>query len=97
MYPPDYEVMFRLWHPAMPAADIVRVLRVTPEWGWTRGEQRRTPKGRVLDGGRKDTYLTMALKNSKRHGPAQAVELHSNRLLAHRAFLRRFVKSGGRT
>lgn len=94
MRPSQYDVKLRFWHPKRRIEEIVKTLRLKPEWGWNQGDPRRTPRGKVLEGLRLDSYLTIDVKGH-RDGPAAAVERQTKRLASRRRLLRAFARSGG--
>lgn len=51
-------VSLRASHPVMQASDIVECVGLPLKAGWTKGDVRTTPKGRVLDGNREQSYCT---------------------------------------
>jgi hypothetical protein len=88
-------ISLRLSHPAIAPAAIVKHIGRTPRFSWGVGEKRRTPKGTLLTGIRKETYCCFQLPV---HGRSLADDVE--RILVHdlarqKRFFREFVTTGG--
>ncbi|WP_298871877.1 DUF4279 domain-containing protein [uncultured Bradyrhizobium sp.] len=83
-------------HPEIDLAEVCRRLELTPSVIWRAGDERRTPKGRRLDGVRSDSYCSIELGPSTRSPPAKRIESALALLRPHRRILRKLVSTGGR-
>lgn len=54
---PHYRVSLRITHPSIRADEISRQLDLPADISWSSGDERRTPKGSLLKGTRKESYF----------------------------------------
>jgi hypothetical protein len=59
---PLFSIALRIWHPALPAKDVVSRIGLPVQFINSVGEQRRTPKGQLLEGVYTQTYCCFELK-----------------------------------
>ena len=52
----SHELSIRISHPLLDPDEVSRVLGFSPEYAWRTGDERRTPKGTLLQGTRKEGY-----------------------------------------
>ncbi|MEH2486928.1 DUF4279 domain-containing protein [Bradyrhizobium sp. AZCC 2230] len=83
-------------HPEIDLAEVCNKLGLTPSVIWKAGDERRTPKGRRLEGIRPDSYCSIDLGPSRRVAPAERIESALTLLQPHRRTLRKLVSTGGR-
>ena len=51
-----FDISLRVRHPSIAPEKITEALGVEPKHSWKAGQQRRTPKARLLTGNNRDTY-----------------------------------------
>jgi uncharacterized protein DUF4279 len=96
MNPFTYSVSFRIWHPHMNPLEISAKLSLTPETSWTAGELRSSPKGKVLEGKRRETYWSHILAHRPDTELADCLETFTQSLEPHAEYLKQIRENGGR-
>ncbi|MBB4395465.1 DUF4279 domain-containing protein [Bradyrhizobium sp. ERR14] len=93
-----YRAQVSLWlkHPTRDLLPVCKTLGLEPETIWKRGDERRTPKGRLLGGKRDSSYCSIDLGPTSRKTVARQIEAALERLQPHRAVLRRLSSTGGK-
>jgi hypothetical protein len=91
-----FSVTLRCHHPNWDPNDISAQLGMTPDVRWKAGEERRTPKGQVLDGQNKSSYWCSPELGGSWDDPPKALMDHLEMLESNRAFIEGFVATGGR-
>jgi Domain of unknown function (DUF4279) len=89
------KLSLHIWHPSRDLAGVCRTLRSKPKNIWKKGDQRRTPKGKALEGVREESYCTIEFGAISQVSLSRQIERALVRLKPHRAALRRLRASGG--
>jgi hypothetical protein len=66
-----------------------------PSLTWKVGERRCTPRGKILDGYRRDSYWCSEKLTGFQDDPSQALIEHIEALERKRAFIEKFIAAGG--
>jgi len=82
-------------HPERDLTAICDELGLAPKFTWKAGDQRRTPRGNLLEGIRPSSYCSIDLGPTRRVSLARQIETTLGLLQPHRRMLRRFSSSGG--
>ena len=82
-------------HPERDLTAICDELGLAPKFIWKAGDQRRTPRGNLLEGIRPSSYCSIDLGPTRRVSLARQIETALGLLQPHRRMLRRFSSSGG--
>jgi len=91
-----YRLSFRLSHPRMPVDHISRRLGSKPRWGWTAGDARVTPRGRVLPGIQRESYWAKEVGRGVDQEPDELIADHLASMRPHQRFFASVVRGGGR-
>lgn len=95
-----FSLSLRIRHRSRSAADICAEIGLSPEFSWSAGDPRKTPKGTPLDGFRKETYCSFSIAHLEESG-LENIDLENcihqlNRKMSnHRKFLDDIVDTGG--
>ena len=93
--PFDYSVSLRLIHPTIGPLEMAEELDRQPKYSWALGEPRRTPKGTVLPGVRKQNYCSFDLVSGSDGELAKSLLSEIDLLKKHREFLHTVYDLGG--
>lgn len=96
MSKPLSSIALRLWHPTLAAADIVSEVGLEAEFSNTVGQQRRTPKGQILEGVYRETYCCFKIKEKAPGHLNEDLAPWCEFLEKHLIFLREFLRTDGR-
>lgn len=96
MSAPISSISLRLCHPTLPHSDIVREIGMKAEFSHTVGQQRRTPKGRLLEGLYRETYCCFKIKKKGASHLDDDLRPWCDFLEKHAIFLQVFLETGGR-
>ena len=96
----EFCVSLSIKHPSIDPAVITDRLCMSPKRQWRVGEQRSTPKGKVLPGINKESFWVVGLHpgarlSSESVSLEQFVAKANSRFVQHREFLRELVSGGG--
>jgi len=95
MYPFDYKISLHIFHPDLDPDDISKALSLLPDGQRKSGEQKRTPKGDLLEGIWSDSYWWKVFPHADGVGMGNSLEQVVNKLLAPSPWFRSLVESGG--
>lgn len=91
-----YHVSFRIRHPTINSEDICKELGLEAEFKWKAGEERKTPKGQILQGVNEESYCCFQLKPSRNTGLASFLKRNNKKLYRHKKFLDTIRSTGGK-
>jgi hypothetical protein len=97
MTSPLSSIALRVWHPTLPATEIVSRIALPVQFMNSVGEQRRTPKGQLLEGVYPQTYCCFQLKKKAASPLDEDLTPWCTFLEQHLLFMQDLVRSGGRT
>jgi hypothetical protein len=95
MNPFRYKITLRLRHPTMDPRDITKALEMQPQFEWTAGNKRSTPKGEPLKGVNAFTYWCSEGSVGEGFDLPESLSSQLFVLEAHKSFLTDFVSTGG--
>jgi hypothetical protein len=90
-------VALRLWHPSWSPEVLTNGLGMKPDFSWSVGMPRKTPKGQPLTGHYKETYCSIDLPVAYARLARSIDDIVADVLVPHRNLLRRVAATGGRT
>lgn len=91
-----FTVSLRVVHPTEVHQVIAQSLGLEPEFAYTAGEPRATPKGHVLEGVNKITYCCFTLLSKQPGDFTEGINQVLHLLTPHRGYLRKLTSEGGR-
>ncbi len=92
----DYSVSLRATHPLLPAFEISRGLDKVASYCWDAGEQRKTPKGALLGGTRRESYCSFDVGEGEDGNLAQCLNVELDEIEKCAPFLNGFRSTGGK-
>lgn len=93
--PYRFKISLRLTHPTHGLSNCSAEFGLDPFREWKVGDTRTTPKGRALEGFRRESYWTASL-DTVAHSDLEAALAHIAQWLSrHSPFLRNHTRSGG--
>lgn len=90
-----YRVSLRITHPTLCAGAIAASLGMAPEFSWTAGEARTTPRGTLLEGVHRDSYCSFHLGSGDDGQLARCLDVCLTELAGAATFLTEMRKTGG--
>jgi len=91
-----FTISLRVVHPAEAHQVIAQSLGLEPEFAYTAGEPRATPKGHVLEGVNKSSYCCFTLLAKQPGDFIEGIKQILPLLVPHRGYLRKITSEGGR-
>ncbi len=88
-------VSLKIWHPKLQADDIADQLRLDAQHVFNVGEQRKTPRGRELEGVYDTSFVCMKLFQGDQALLSEDISGWVGQLGSHAEYLRMIVSSGG--
>lgn len=92
----EFTVSLRVFHPTSSAETVSASLGLVPEFSWSVGQPRATPKGRRLEGIYKDTYCCFTMLPKQQGNFLEALRGLFKALELHGSYLRATREQGGR-
>lgn len=89
------ELSLRITHPSIDPDKISTILNLKPSVTHRVGENRKTPKGRQLDGVYTHTYWNYKLPNDSIESLSNLIDSMNQRLVENKKFLVDLVEAGG--
>ncbi|MCB1843944.1 MAG: DUF4279 domain-containing protein [Halioglobus sp.] len=95
-----YSISLRVRHPSIDPVEITNILQLEPDRCWKSGTERRTPKGRKLEGFYDETYWSKGISGESALSSGQVsieqfLETHITALAQHEHFFERMQEQGG--
>jgi hypothetical protein len=90
-----FDISLRITHPNKPSEQITKALGLVPEFSWTAGDRKTTPKGGKLPGHRKESYWCYGVSVSDQPLEAEIAKLNDS-LAGKQNVLLDIVATGGR-
>lgn len=94
---PQFKVSLRLVHPSMPSPEISQGFEVDSKWGWSVGEERRSPAGDLPTGRLRTSYWAADLSSGGDDLLVDLLAVCLDWLKEKRSFPLAFYGTGGRT
>jgi hypothetical protein len=91
-----FDLSFRIRHPQMDAEKICLQLGLKAKHKWTAGNQRKTPKGDLLEGTYDESYCSFPLDHDDEAELADLIRSSTQSLKPHEKFLQLISSTGGR-
>lgn len=91
-----YTISLRVKHPTLRHEEIAQSLALIPKVGHTVGEQRKTPKGGLLEGIYKETYCSFELLRKQEGYFMDGIRQLIPQLSAHEQYFQTIVAQGGK-
>jgi Domain of unknown function (DUF4279) len=95
MGPQRTALSLHIRHPTRELSCVCAALGFAPKHIWKKGDERQTPKGRMLGGFRDSSYCSIDLGPTSREPLSTKIEAALTLLKPHRAILRELSSSGG--
>jgi len=93
---PLSSIALRIWHPTLPAHELVSRIALPARFSNSVGEQRRTPKGQILEGVYAQTYCCFELKKKAASHLDEDLAPWCAFLEQRLPFMQQLARSGGR-
>ncbi len=90
-----YKISFRIRHPYMDPTALSTELSLVPKFQWKAGEEKRSPKGRPLEGINRETYWSYDVKIEEDNTLTESLEIFLISLKPHKKFLSELRATGG--
>lgn len=91
-----FTVSLRVEHPTYGHEAIAKALTLKPTFGYSVGEQRKTPKGSLLEGVNKKTYCCFDLLPKQAGDFTGGIRQLIPRLNPHASYFQKLTQEGGR-
>jgi len=91
-----FDVSFRVKHPSVDPDQLSTKLGLLAHRKWRAGDQRKTPKGELLGGIYKESYLSCRITHEKSDDLAKVIRETTLRLSTHKELLRELSMTGGK-
>lgn len=91
-----FAISLRIEHPTLQCEIIAQELALQPVISYSAGEQRKTPKGTLLEGVKKKSYCCFDLLPKQAGDVADGIESLLLRLGPHASYFLRLTQEGGR-
>lgn len=91
-----FDLSFRIFHPSMDVGGIITKLNMKPAFSKNIGEQRKTPKGKLLSGIYDSSYVSFKLDEPNITVLSECIAYWNKYLLKYKEFLKEIYSSGGK-
>jgi hypothetical protein len=96
MSSPVSNISIRLWHPTLPAIDIISELALQVKFSNSVGQKKKTPKGEQLEGIYQETYCCFLFRTKTTEHLHKEFAAGCEHLEARASFMDNFLRTGGR-
>lgn len=94
---PNFRLSLRFFHPKIDPERITNILSLTPDFSWREGDQRKTPKGGVLDGVYKSSYWCYTYTSPEKYTLYDYLKICVDKIVPHKALIEEILAGGGRS